>query len=74
MYMVENMKSLTLRLTPAVHSALTEAILLCNRAEKEACVAEKVRYEFITQEDYIEELVMVRLAELGLLRQYSKRK
>jgi len=72
--MSDSMKSFTLRLTPTIEAALTEAVALCNVAEKQACVAEKVRYEFITREDYIEELIMVRLQELGLLRKYTKRK
>lgn len=58
------MKSLTVHFTPAVHDALVEACAITNRQSPE---------EPITIADYVEELVINRVVELGLLRK-NKRK
>lgn len=58
-------KSLTLRLTPSVFDALTEACAITNRKDPD---------DPITVEDYINELIINRVVELGLLRKYKARK
>lgn len=52
-------KSLTIRITPAVHDALVEACEVTNRGCPE---------EPVTLAEYVEECVINRVAELGLLR------
>ena len=59
-----NMKSLSIHLTPAVFDALVEACAVANRRAPE---------EPITITEYVEELVISRVVELGLLRR-NKRK
>jgi hypothetical protein len=58
------MKHLTIRFTPAVFDALTEACAITNRQDPT---------DTITVEDYVNELVINRVVELGLLRK-NKRK
>lgn len=58
-------KSLTVTLTPSVYDALVEACGVANRQDPD---------EPITMSDYVEELIINRVVELGLLRKYKKRK
>jgi hypothetical protein len=58
-----HMKSLTLRLTSPVFDALAEACAIANRKDPE---------ESITLEDYVGELVINRVVELGLLRKNKR--
>jgi len=58
------MKALTICLTPAVHDALVEACEVANRQTPE---------EPITINEYVEECIINRVVELGLLRR-NKRK
>ena len=57
------MKALTIHFTPAVHDALAEACAIANRQSPE---------EPITITEYIEELVINRVVELGLLRKNKR--
>src|SRR5215471_611070 len=57
-------KSLTIHVTPAVHDAIVEACEVANRKSPE---------EQITISEYVEECVINRVVELGLLRR-NKRK
>jgi hypothetical protein len=57
------LKPITLHLTPSVFDALTEACSISNRRNPE---------DLITIQDYIEELIINRVAELGLLRKTRK--
>ena len=54
------MKSLTIYLTPSVHDALVEACAVANRQSPDG--------EQITIQEYVEECVINRVVELGLLR------
>lgn len=65
LHSISPMKSLTIHLTPAVHDALVEACQVTNRQSPE---------EPITITEYIEECVINRLAELGLLRKNKRSK
>lgn len=56
------MKTLNLHLTPAVFAALTEACQLTNHNSDEP----------ITVTDYVEECLITRLSELGLIRRKRK--
>ena len=56
-------KPLTISLTPAVHDALVAACEVANRNSPE---------ETITIQEYVEECVINRVAELGLLRRNKK--
>jgi len=57
------MKSLTIQFTPAIHDALVEACAIVNRRDPE---------EPITIQEYIEELAINRVVELGLLRRNKR--
>jgi hypothetical protein len=57
------MKSLSINLTPAVHDALVEACAVANRRAPE---------ESITLQEYVEECVITRVVELGLLRRKKR--
>lgn len=59
----DSMKALTIRFTPAVFDALTEACAVSNRQSLD---------ETITIEDYVEECAINRVVELGLLRRRAK--
>jgi hypothetical protein len=58
-------KTLTLHLTPPVHDALSEACAIANRQNPE---------DTITLTEYVEELVINRVVELGLLRRNKRKK
>lgn len=57
------MKSLTIHFTPAVFDALVEACEIVNRRSPE---------ESITIQEYLEELAINRVVELGLLRRNKR--
>lgn len=61
---VSVLKPLTLHLTPSVFDALTEACAITNRRNPD---------DTITVQEYVEELTMNRLAELGLLRKQRRK-
>lgn len=58
------MKSLTIHFTPAVHDALVAACEITNRQSPD---------EPITIQEYVEEIAINRVVELGLLRKNKRR-
>ncbi len=58
------LKPITLHLTPSVFDALTEACAVVNRQDPD---------DPVTLADYVEELVINRVVELGLLRKTKRR-
>lgn len=62
--MLDSMKALTIRFTPAVFDALAEACAISNRQNPD---------DTITIEDFIEECAVVKVVELGLLKQRRKK-
>lgn len=60
---VSVLKPLTLQLTPSVFDALTEACAITNRKDPD---------ESITIQEYVEQLIINRVVELGLLRRKRK--
>lgn len=59
-----SLKALTLHLTAPVHDALTEACAISNRQNPD---------DTITITEYIEELVINRVVELGLLKRHKRK-
>jgi hypothetical protein len=58
------LKTLTIRLTPAVFAALTEACVITNSRDPE---------DPLTVEDYVNQLIINRVVDLGLLRKPKSR-
>lgn len=59
-----SLKALTLHLTAPVHDALTEACAISNRQNPD---------DTITLTEYVEELVINRVVELGLLKRHKRK-
>lgn len=59
-----SLKALTLHLTAPVHDALTEACAISNRQNPE---------DTISLTEYVEELVINRVVELGLLKRHKRK-
>lgn len=61
----KSMKQLTIRFTPAVYDALVEACTIANRQDPE---------EQITISDYVEQVTINNLVEMGLVRKHKRSK
>lgn len=61
--------AVTVQLTKPILNALVEAVLIINRADAQVAKDDHRRIHAFTPEQYVEELILVNLAERGLLKQ-----
>jgi hypothetical protein len=62
------LNTITLQLSPAVYDALSNVLLSVNRQTKQEAIEQGTEFQPTTVEEYIEECLMVNLAERGLLK------